>query len=70
MGTRDEAAEKFEEWRACRSVLDRQTRVLQNQMDSFLAGKGAMPSDLLDEVLELQKKCVALFKQLVKTMGP
>jgi hypothetical protein len=69
MGTREEAAEKFEAWRGCRSLLEKKTRVLQKEMDEFLAGKRAMPTDLLAEVLELQKKCVALFKQLVKAMS-
>lgn len=69
MDTNARAAEKFEEWRKCRSLLEQRTRALQNEMDEFLAGNRAMPSDLLAEVLELQKSCVALFKQLVKALG-
>lgn len=66
MTTRDEAAETFERWRECRLVLDEKTRVLQAEMDAFLAGQQAMPTDLLEDVLELQKRCVALFEQVVK----
>jgi hypothetical protein len=69
MGTMEEAAEKFERWRECRSLLEKKTRVLQKEMDEFLAGKRAMPTDLLADVLELQKKSVALFKQVVKSMS-
>lgn len=69
MGNRDQAAEKFERWRECRSLLDQKTRVLQKEMDEFLAGNRAMPADLLAEVLELQKQSIALFKQLVKAIN-
>ena len=70
MGTKEKAAEKFERWRECRSLLEKRTRVLQKEMDEFLAGKRAMPSDLLADVLQLQKKCTALFEQVVKALGP
>jgi hypothetical protein len=66
MGTREKAAEKFEKWRECRALLEKKSRILQKEMDEFLAGERAMPTDLLSEVLALQKKCVALFEQLVK----
>lgn len=66
MGTKEEAAEKFERWRECSSILRKQTRVLMKEMDEFLAGRAPMPTDLLDDVLELQKRCLALFKQVVK----
>ena len=69
MGTREKAAEKFERWRECRSLLEKRTRVLQKEMDDFLAGERAMPTDLLADVLELQKKCTALFEQVVKALG-
>lgn len=69
MGTREEAAEKFEKWRECRSLLEKKTRVFQKEMDAFLAGERAMPTDLLADVLELQKKCTALFEQVVKALG-
>lgn len=69
MGSKEKAAEKFERWRECRSLLDKKTRVLQKEMDEFLAGQKAMPADLLAEVLELQKKCIALFEQVVKALG-
>ena len=68
MGTREQAAEKFEKWRECRSLLDQQTAILQKAMDEYLAGNTAMPTDLLADVLELQKNCVALFKQLVRAL--
>jgi hypothetical protein len=69
MGTKENAAEKFEKWRECRSLLEKRTRVLQKEMDEFLAGDRAMPTDLLTEVLDLQKKCTALFEQVVKSLG-
>lgn len=69
MGTREKAAEKFDRWRECRSLLEKKTRVLQKQMDEFLAGGRPMPTDLLADVLEMQKKCTALFEQVVKALG-
>ena len=69
MANRDEAAEKFERWRECRSLLDQKTRVLQEEMDEFLAGNRPMPADLLGEVLELQKQSTALLKQLVNALN-
>lgn len=69
MGPTQNAREKFKSWQECRSVLDRQTLMLQNEMREFLAGKSSMPTDLLAEVLELQKKCLSLFDDLVKAMN-
>jgi hypothetical protein len=68
MGSTEQAREKFERWQECRSILDKQTRILQKDMRDFLAGKSPMPTDLLAEVLELQKKCVALFDEVCKAM--
>jgi hypothetical protein len=65
----DEARAKFERWKECRALLDQQTSALQTQMRQYMAGTQPMPSDLLDEVLLLQKRCIALFEDVVKAMN-
>jgi hypothetical protein len=69
MDPTEKARENFDKWQECRSVLDKQTRVLQKDMRDFLAGNSPMPTDLLAEVLDLQKKCVAMFDEVVKAMN-
>jgi hypothetical protein len=66
MDTKQQAAEMFERWMECRSILEQKTNELQKEMDAFVAGDSAMPSELLDEILELQKECVDLFSDVVK----
>jgi hypothetical protein len=69
MSANDKASAKFDEWQACRALLDRKTQALQQQMAEYLAGKGPMPADLSDEVLQLQKKCLKLFNDVVKALN-
>jgi hypothetical protein len=69
MSTNDKASAKFDEWQACRALLDRRTQALQQEMGEYLAGRSPMPADLSDEVLQLQKKCLALFQDVVKALN-
>jgi hypothetical protein len=68
MSANDKASAKFDEWQACRSVLDTKSQALQQEMAEYLAGRSPMPADMLEEVLELQRKCVELFNDVVKAM--
>jgi hypothetical protein len=69
MGAKDKEAEAFERWQECRARLDQRTIALQTEMAEYLAGHTPMPTDLLDEVRILQKKCQALFEALLKAMN-
>jgi hypothetical protein len=69
MRTGDQAGKKFEKWQQCRSDLDKKTRLVQQEMSDYLAGNGSVPSDLLAEVLDLQRKCLVLFEDVVKAMN-